>query len=357
MARTFARTLALLAALLATTGWQQTTTDAAASRADTKSVLTGPEKLEELQQRARNGVVPFTNALFTRFGLRPERPYHLVLLLTAASAKHKCDACLKLAPEFELLSKSYEAAAQVKVDTRDGLDVIFAVADFETNQEVFRFYELTSAPFVVYVAPDSSQDTGAAAVAKEEVKPQDFYNAYTQGLAAEGMAVFVQQRTGFEFTIIRSKVYLYVFVAVAIVGLVVAAKLVVDHLDFLLMKLRRKQLWMTVSLLFYGLSVSGMVYCIIRNPPPYATDRKGNIQYFHSQGRQQYVYEGLIVGSYDVVAAVCVILLSQWALYVRNPIVRHLAIVGCVLGFLFTYRQMTGVYKMKNPWYSGWMGF
>uniref|UniRef100_M4C2F1 Uncharacterized protein n=1 Tax=Hyaloperonospora arabidopsidis (strain Emoy2) TaxID=559515 RepID=M4C2F1_HYAAE len=352
-----APTLTLLATLLAVTSWQRLTTDAVTSGSSTATVLKGSEKLAKLQQRARNGVVPFTSDLFTRFAVRPERPYHLVLLLTATSAKHKCDACLQLAPEFELLGQSYQAAAQVKVDTRDGLDVVFGVADYEANQEVFRHYELTSAPFVVYVAPDANSDVGAALPTKEQVNPQYLYNVYTQGLQAEGMATFVHQRTGFEVTVLRSKTYLYVLVAVASVGVAIAAKLALDHLDFLLMKLRRKQLWMTVSLLFYGLSVSGMVYCIIRNPPPYAADRQGNVQYFHPQGRQQFVYEGLIVGSYDVAAAVCVILLSQWALYVRNPVVRYLAIVGCSLGFVFLYRQMTDAYKMKNRWYTGWMGF
>lgn len=109
--------------------------------------------------------------------------------------------------------------------------------------------------------------------------------------------------------------------------------------------------------LFYGLSVSGMVYCIIRDPPPYQVDRKGNVKYFHPAGRQQFVYEGLIVGGYDVASAIFLILLSQWAIYVHNPYVRSSAIVVCALGFTFMYRQMIAAYTFKNRWYTGWMGF
>lgn len=51
-----------------------------------------------------------------------------------------------------------------------------------------------------------------------------------------------------QFEIQRSKTFLYVIVATFLATLVLVAKLVLDHLDTVLTKLRRKQLWMTVSL-------------------------------------------------------------------------------------------------------------
>lgn len=42
-----------------------------------------------------------------------------------------------MAPEFTLLGESYEVAKQVKVDTRDGLEVFFGVVDFDANQQAF----------------------------------------------------------------------------------------------------------------------------------------------------------------------------------------------------------------------------
>ncbi|KAG7384820.1 tumor suppressor candidate 3 [Phytophthora pseudosyringae] len=357
MARGTMRLLALLATLLLVATWSSADVEAKKSRKAKDAPLKGSEKLAQLQGRVRDGVIPFSSELFGRYAVRPDRPYHLVLLFTATAAKYKCETCAQVAPEFETLGGSYEAAKQVKVDTRDGLDVFFGVVDFEANQEAFGMYEFTSAPHVVYVAPDRSLDAGDRMPKKTKPAPQNLYNVYSQGKDAEAMATFVKQRTGFEFAIQRSKTVLYVLVAMALASTAATAKLVLAHLDFVLAKLRRKQLWMTVSLLFYGLSVSGMVYCIIRNPPPYSADRKGNIQYFHPQGRQQFVYEGLIVGGYDVAAAIFMILLSQWALYVRNPAVRYTAIVGCALGFVFMYRQMTDAYKFKNRWYTGWMGF
>ncbi|RLN55888.1 hypothetical protein BBJ28_00019825 [Nothophytophthora sp. Chile5] len=319
--------------------------DAKKSRRAKTAPLRGSEKLAQLQGRVRDGVIPLTGELYERYAARPDRPYHMVLLFTASAAKYKCETCAQVAPEFSTLGESYAAAKQVKVDTRDGLEVFFGVVDFEANQDVFGMVRL------------ALRLSGDSVPAKAKVPPQNLYNVYSQGKEAESMSTFVKQRTGFDIAIQRSKTFLYVLVAVFLVAMAVIAKVVLSNLDFVLAKLRRKQLWMTVSLLFYGLSVSGMVYCIIRDPPAYSADRKGNIQYFHPQGRQQYVYEGLIVGGYDVSAAICMILLSQWAIYVHNPAVRSAAIVACSLGFIFMYRQMTAAYTYKNRWYTGWMGF
>lgn len=51
-----------------------------------------------------------------------------------------------------------------------------------------------------------------------------------------------------QFEIQRSKAFLYVIAASLLALVVIVAKLVLDHIDFVLAKLRRKQLWMTVSL-------------------------------------------------------------------------------------------------------------
>jgi magnesium transporter 1 len=100
-----------------------------------------------------------------------------------------------------------------------------------------------------------------------------------------------------------------------------------------------------------------MVYCIIRDPPPYSVERNGKIKFFHPQGRQQFVVEGLIVGGYDVTAAIFMILLSQWAIYLHKPYFRLPAIVLCFGGFFVMYKLMISCYMFKNRWYTGWMGF
>lgn len=322
-----------------------------------KDVVSGSDKVAELNGRVRDGVVPLTTELFEKYVLRPDRPYHLFLLFTATADKYACDVCKQVSPEFLVLGESYTTAKQVKVDTRDGMDIFYGVVDFDVNQAVFGIYGFTSAPHIVYVAPDRSDDTGKKSPTKVKVEDANLYNVYSGGKKAENINAFVKQKTGFDFVIQRSKAFLYALVAAALVVFAVAAKIVLSNLDKLLVKLRRKRLWMTVSLLFYGLSVSGMVYCIIREPPAYTTERNGKIKFFHPQGRSQFVVEGLIIGAYDVAAAGFMILLSQWAIYLQRPVLRYAAIAICALGFVFMYREMIACYTFKNRWYTGWMGF
>ena len=104
--------------------------------------------------------------------------------------------------------------------------------------------------------------------------------------------------------------------------------------------------------MFYGLSVSGMVYCIIRNPPPFSMERNGVVKYFHPAGRQQFVYEGLIVGGYNILAGIFIILLSDFAIYIKNTQNRYLFITLCILGFLVMHNLLRSAYVFKNPWYG-----
>jgi hypothetical protein len=61
----------------------------------------------------------------------------------------------------------------------------------------------------------------------------------------------------------------------------------------------------------YFFSVSGSIYCIIRNTPPYGVDpRTRRTTIFSSDGRGQYVYEGLFIGALNIAAAVALILMT-----------------------------------------------
>lgn len=54
----------------------------------------------------------------------------------------------QVGPEFLVLGESYTSAKQVKVDTRDGLDIFFGVIDFDVNQKVFGIVRVLYASIV-----------------------------------------------------------------------------------------------------------------------------------------------------------------------------------------------------------------
>ncbi len=97
-----------------------------------------------------------------------------------------------------------------------------------------------------------------------------------------------------------------------------------------------------------------MVFCIIREPAAFSQEANGRIKFFHPAGRHQYVVEGLIIGGYDLVAAICIILLSQWAIFLKNPSARYIALSVCLAGFALAYKSMVAAYSFKNRWYQTW---
>lgn len=121
---------------------------------------------------------------------------------------------------------------------------------------------------------------------------------YSSGKKAEDINTFVKQKTGFDvrspllfvcggasacsrfahtvcacvwtmflqFVVLRSKAFLYALLAAAVVLLAVAAKIILSNLDTLLDKLRRKRLWMTVSLVRECVCcVAGCQACVYMN--------------------------------------------------------------------------------------------
>lgn len=168
------------------------------------------------------------------------------------------------------------------------------------------------------------------------------------------MLEFVTQKTGLDFTIERSMMPLLISLSVSLLLLLGLIYKFFQHTEFFLQKLRSKRLWMSISWLFYGLSVSGMVFCIIRDPPPFNVERSGRIQFFHPGGRQQFVVEGLIIGGCNVVAALSVILLTQRAPKIANPSLRMSVMMFAMTCFFFTYRFVVRSYAFKNQWYSSY---
>ena len=140
-----------------------------------------------------------------------------------------------------------------------------------------------------------------------------------------------------------------------------------QNTGFYLSKIRRVKLWMGLSLIIYTLSVSGMVYCIIRTPPLYKTDRRGLVQYFDPNSRTQNVYEGLIIGFYNTVCAICIIVLGESIVAYSKKVTTggvgigkknfYSMMVFALLMFIVTYRNIRSAYAYKNGWYNSQIWF
>lgn len=297
-----------------------------------------------------SGVVNFNDRLYKKHVIddTTTRPFHLLLLFTAQDAKFSCDVCQRTYPEFLTLAQSYATH-----QPSSALPLYFGVLDYEHNKASFALHDFASAPHVVYISPTQLVQIDAKS-RKSPFNDGQIFNLYSNGQTAEDMLLFLSERSGIRYPIQRSMMKTYLTLAVVLLLTLVLAGVVAFHWTYFLHKMRSKALWSLVSFMFYTLSVGGMVFCIIRDPPPFAVDRSGTMSFVHSGGRNQYVVEGLIIGLCNAVAALSVIALTQWAPKVKDPQTRTMAMAMCLLAFFALYRFVVRTYGRKNSWYQSY---
>ena len=102
--------------------------------------------------------------------------------------------------------------------------------------------------------------------------------------------------------------------------------------------------WYVFSMAVFVLSAGGLVYNIMHQPPPYGQNRERQIEYFSSDSRGQYYYEGYI-GSF-LYAAVGVALVLFFEFGNRN--ITTLAITAaCLFAALMFFDN---VLHIKMSW-------
>jgi hypothetical protein len=87
------------------------------------------------------------------------------------------------------------------------------------------------------------------------------------GGAAGGLTVAAG--AGVNIDIYRSPYGVIALMLVMLAVLALSARHLIELLPFFLRKIQNKYLWMVVSLGFYTCSISGLVFDIIRGPPPF----------------------------------------------------------------------------------------
>lgn len=102
------------------------------------------------------------------------------------------------------------------------------------------------------------------------------------------------------------------------------------------------------------MGVSGSIFCVIKSAPLYGMTRKG-VSIFATQGRDQYLLEGIIIALMTLACGFAAYFLHIATRLRRFPVLRHVLVilalaVWIVLGYhIFeTYRMKTGWYQLKD---------
>lgn len=110
------------------------------------------------------------------------------------------------------------------------------------------------------------------------------------------------------------------------------------------------KIWVIVSTLCFCVGVSGSIFCIIRSAQPYGYTREG-LLIFAPQGRDQFLFEGIIVALLTVGCGLSYYLLML-STKIPISILRHLGVLFFLTVFIILSMQLFSVYCIKTPWYS-----
>jgi len=307
--------------------------------------VTGDSKKAQLFNLARDQsdyVVELNDGTYDFYMTETPRPYSVVVLFTANHPRYKCTVCKSTVSEFRVMASSYAMSLSGGMQ---GDEIFFVVVDIDSSRGVFEKYKFTTVPQLFVVPPSGSQEP------PYQVNPKRSFMMDSQP-DAEKMAKFVQSQLGVHITITRSITKVVIMLIVLFGGLALLIKPVINRLDFFLGLIRKKVLWMFVSLGLYTTSISGMIYDIIRNPPPFFLNHQtGQIVFFHPQSNQQFVIEGFIIGFLNVGCAVALICLCTFMKRFKDSQNRSTFIGACFTTFVILLYSIISLYRVKNRWY------
>lgn len=238
--------------------------------------------------------------------------------------------------EERVVAESYAADVKKAKGTEN---LFFIKLDYEQSPRTFSSYQVTSVPLIFHVHPHA---------ADFDIPQRDRLQIPSTDADAEMIAGFVRERSGVTVHIQRSMVAVYItlLLVFAVLGLLV--KPAIDSLPFLLGLIRMKWVWIVVSIGVYVCAISGLIFDIIRSPPWYRANAKGEIMLFYPQSGNQFVVEGFIIGFLNLLCAGALVFIAVAAPKFKSEGNRTSAVIGGMVVFVFAFMQIRGLYKMKN---------
>jgi hypothetical protein len=317
------------------------------------TILTQGEKLwDELKTTwFTSPVLRWTEREFNEYALERTRPYQLALLFTSSTP-----ACISARDEFEQTAAGYWGNLNRKRAVSSS-SLFFVHMNLSTAVGVFRAFKITKVPFLVLI-PVPGKD---AALELGEPIPEAWIREHEDPLR---FAPWLAARAKTEIPPNEPRVTLAEswtqFGFLAQVGLV-----------FLLnaKKLRHKRGWMGVSFIVHVLSVSGMIFCVLRGAAPFGASKDHGFLFLYPDRQNQFLFEGvfvaLVIGATGASAVAAHLFASG-----RDPVGEILEedelqrmseserrqycnqhAGNSILVFLFGVVVLTFMFVRKAPWY------
>ena len=267
--------------------------------------------------KSQTGLLELDDGAFDAMLLKPgaKRSFPVLVFFTATNPKYSCQPCHMIGDALAYVAQSYALTNARKSAEHKLPPVIFAIADVDTApQTVHEHIQLQTVPHL-YLFPGNEALTLPPTEAEEmHLSPDD-----------EGLAAFLEEledRLGLTIPPVPDTTFtIQVAVAAALV-LAVAVYLLLDQWTWVKGLPYRRGLWLTFSYCVFGTATGGMVYCVIREPPPFGVYQKKLHLFAMRQSSDQFVAEGLVMGGIQLFAGLSFVATYAFASKTRNRLVQ-----------------------------------
>eukprot|EP01112_Ceratiomyxa_fruticulosa_P021716 TRINITY_DN774_c0_g1_i1.p1 TRINITY_DN774_c0_g1~~TRINITY_DN774_c0_g1_i1.p1 ORF type:complete len:348 (-),score=50.94 TRINITY_DN774_c0_g1_i1:41-1084(-) len=259
-------------------------------------------KFEKLQSLASSQlVIDLDSQQFTKYVEDGARNYSVLVLFTANNPKYRCSVCPGITSEFMSFANSYLMYFDSDFNSEKFLSnpIFIGKLEPDSGMEVFQTMKFTTVPHVLLVPPSTST---AKTVFKSEwfMKSGDFSD--------KGISDFIESKAGLKVPIYQSPIVKYGPYAAAIVGLYMIGRLV----RAIYRRLYDGIVYFVGTLIVYFISMAGIVFNFIRNPPLYDVNpRDGRLHLVMNGARNQYVVEGIIAATIIVTSGLVFVSFSK----------------------------------------------
>jgi hypothetical protein len=315
------------------------------SSSKSESSSSSASKVEQISKAIRSGgpLVALSDHNFSKFVNDRPRDYYAVLVLTATDPQYGCSVCVKAKGNLEDVAKLYHSQyniSEIPVDQR----VIFFKAEVDDARNIFTQLRVETVPRT-FILPPVDTNSKLVPMQEYEIEGRGFLEGLSSSVdtlnnATKVKIQILQSPFLFLFTVAVFAVFLSLFVSAA----------AYDVLGSLLWY-QTPKIWVIISVICFGVGVSGCIFCIIRSAPPLGFSHQGTLSIFSPQGRDQYLVEGIIVALWTVGAGLAAYF-AAYSTKIPVPLLREVLVLVFMTCFIVLGVQIWMAYVSKTAWYS-----
>jgi hypothetical protein len=302
-------------------------------------------KIDQISKAIHSGgpLVALSDRNFSKFINDRPRDYYAVVVLTATDPQYKCSVCVKAKGNLEDVAKLYVSQYNIS-EVPANQRVVFFKAEVDDARNIFTELRVETVPRT-FVFPPADTKSKKVPMQEYEIEGRGFLEGLSSSVET------VNNVTGVKIQILQHP-FLFLFAA-AVFAVLLSLFVSAAAYDVTgsLLWYQTPKLWVIISIICFGVGVSGCIFCIIRGAPPFGFGREGTLSIFAPQGRDQYLIEGIIVALWTVGAGLAAYFAAQ-STKIPVPLLREVLVLAFVTCFIVLGVQIWTAYVSKTAWYS-----